>query len=309
MATSHNEPVLVVWNPSSETADIDAFRRQLERRDQYRIADHADADQGIDAVRQALREKIGTVVAAGGDGTAHTVANVLIESKSDARMGILPLGTGNDTCRTMGIPADPVEALSVLESGRTEVIDAIRIEADDLAEYFINLSAGGYSSEVMKAITDEVKERWKKLAYLRAAVSTVPDSIDYQTTIRFDDDRPVELSVVNVILGNGCYSAGGMPAAPAADPRDGLLDVLLFRDGSMNGFLEVVAGLVGNTLHQCQGVEYRQVRRLKIEATPKIAFSADGELLVETPVEFTVVPGVLRMIVGDDFPVRPAEAS
>ena len=56
-----------------------------------------------------------TLVTVGGDGTIYEVLTGIIDLSSVV-FGFIPVGSGNDFCRSMGLPFDPFEALrSILE--------------------------------------------------------------------------------------------------------------------------------------------------------------------------------------------------
>jgi diacylglycerol kinase (ATP) len=301
MDIASQKNMLVVWNPSSVTQEAEMVRERFAQRDDVRLVDPGGPEEMTDSVEQALRDEVNIIVAAGGDGTAHSVANCLIEASSSIPMCVIPLGTGNDLCRTLAIPPDPLEAVDLLDSGRTVALDAVYIQGAEYGFHYINVASGGFSSQVMKAITDEVKERWKKLAYLRSAAAVMSESEPFEVTIQYDDAPSENITAVNIILGNGRYSAGGLPVAPMANPQDGLLDVILLQDGSWSGIMGVITSLVNDTLHECESVVYRRAQKVRIEAEPKLVFSADGELVAETPTVATVHPHALNVIVGSGY--------
>ena len=67
---------------------------------------------------------------AGGDGTVHAAVNGLAPNFPDKPLAVLPLGTGNDLCRTLAVPLDPLAAVDLWKSGRRRTIDVIRVEGD-----------------------------------------------------------------------------------------------------------------------------------------------------------------------------------
>ena len=70
------------------------------------------------------------IVAAGGDGTLNEVVNGLREDASAVVVGLIPLGTGNDFARTLGLPTDVDEAIALLLAGHTRAIDLVRVTSD-----------------------------------------------------------------------------------------------------------------------------------------------------------------------------------
>src|SRR5512141_3153364 len=97
---------------------------------------------------EAAKQGTRLIIACGGDGTISEVANGIIESNSEAELGILPGGTGSDFRRTIGIPTSIAAAARSLRDGRTRVIDAIRVTfvnetGERETRYSINVASFG----------------------------------------------------------------------------------------------------------------------------------------------------------------------
>ena len=100
-----------------------------------------------DLARDAIHRGATTIVVVGGDGTTTHVANAILNSGSDARLAILPAGTGNDFAKALG--ADGVDAATLakraVESGNTHV-DVGKIED----HYFLNCCGFGFDVAVLE---------------------------------------------------------------------------------------------------------------------------------------------------------------
>src|SRR5207253_1643504 len=166
------------------------------------------------------------VVSAGGDGTLNEVVNGIARGGCHAALGILPLGTGNDFARTLGVPNDLETALDHIIAGQTRAIDLVRVTSDRV-RYFANVSSGGFSGVVDEKLTPEMKRKWGPLAYLRSAAAAFSELRGYATTVALDDAEALDLDLYNVVVANGRYVASGIPIAPEADVADGLLDIVL----------------------------------------------------------------------------------
>jgi diacylglycerol kinase (ATP) len=186
-------------------------------------------DETVACAVRAVASGCDTLVAAGGDGTIHTVVNVLAGHIDRTRLGILPLGTGNDRARTLAIPTDPLRAVEVLAGGIERRIDLIRVESAGRMLHCVNVAAGGFSGQMQELLTDDVKAWWGPLAYLRGAANVLPNLTDYDTTLRLDDGPARRVEALNVLVANGRTAAGGFRVAPRANPEDGLLDVVTVR--------------------------------------------------------------------------------
>jgi diacylglycerol kinase (ATP) len=245
------------------------------------------------------------IVAAGGDGTINEVVNGLAAASAHATLGIIPLGTGNDLARTLAIPSDPLEALALLTGGPVRVIDLMKIESADATLYGINVAAGGFSGQVDEALTEELKATWGPLAYLIGAARVLPDLTGYETTIAWEDGPPERVEALNVVVANGRTVGGGIPVAPAANPEDGWLDVVVVRDGPVVELMGVAAWLLAGNYLTSERVLHRRVRRVRIASRPGMWFNIDGELLTNEPVTISVLPQALRVVVGTTYAPNP----
>src|SRR5216684_760696 len=110
--------------------------------------------------RNAVRTKCDYIVVAGGDGTLNGVVNGLATDAKNVRIGIVPLGTGNDFARTLGLPSSIEDNIDILRSAKTKRIDLVRVKSKKRARYFVNVSAGGFSGMVGEKMTPKIKRTW-----------------------------------------------------------------------------------------------------------------------------------------------------
>jgi diacylglycerol kinase (ATP) len=238
-----------------------------------------------------------TIVAAGGDGTVNGILNGIAPYLSSVRLGVLPLGTGNDFVRSIHIPTDPEHALAVLREGCTRQIDLIRATTPSISRLFLNVSAGGFSSKVSEVASD-VKETWGPLCYARSFVGALPDLNDYQTQIILDEVEEFTTPAYNVIVANARFVAGGVPIAPEAKLDDGLADLLILPVASFRELASLgPATLLGRHLDDDRLV-FRRARKISVNSQPPMRFNVDGELLPAERISFEVLPGALQVIVG-----------
>lgn len=291
----------MIFNPNAgSAAQIEGVRDWLALHPEIELLETQRSGHAAELAAQ-VRGSCELVIAAGGDGTISEVVNGLAPDFAPTTLGVVPLGTGNDLARTLGLPADPLQALDLLELQRARPIDVIRAQGASNQVYGINVAAGGFSGQVDEVLTDEMKATWGPLAYLISAASVLPDLSEYRTTIAFDDGSAEQVDALNVIVANGRTAAGGYRVAPRANPEDGLLDVVVVTRSSALDLAGVLARLLAGDYTQSGSVLYRQARALRIDSHPGMWFNVDGELLTNEPVTFTVLPQVLRVIVGPDY--------
>jgi len=300
----------VLFNPRAGSAgQIEALRAALDADPDVTLRELGPADDLAALAGRAARDGFDVVAVAGGDGTVHAAANGLLAGGGRAALAVLPLGTGNDFCRTMAIPLDPVAALELIRTGRPRAIDAVRVEGGRTG-YMVNAATGGFSGRVAAEVTAELKAAWGPLAYLRGAAGPLTDPPRYRVEVRFDGGPAERFDVLNVVVANARTAAGGIPVAPTANPEDGRLDVVLVRAGDTLDLSVVAARLMHGDYLGDENVIHRLARRVEIVADPPLPFSIDGERCEGARFAFTVVPRALRVLAGPDYhPAAGGEAA
>jgi YegS/Rv2252/BmrU family lipid kinase len=218
---------MVVTNAAAGTADeqnISAAVAVLRGRADVRVEQCADpADLAALIEDRDDRQ----VVLAGGDGSVHLLVATMHgrgELSPDEAVGLLPLGTGNDLARALGIPLDPEAAAATLLTGRDRPLDLIVDDAGGVVVNVVHLGIGAQAAEQATALKDTIG----KAAY--AVGSAVAGVREGGWTLRIEVDGAVVHDgkpVLMVAVCNGRTIGGGAEIAPDAEPDDGQLDVVV----------------------------------------------------------------------------------
>jgi len=138
----------IILNPSAGKArDPDDIVARLAQLPNAEIRLTTKPGSAARFARTALRNGRELIVAAGGDGTLNEVVNGIGENPGEIRVGLIPLGTGNDFGRSIGVPPDVDTAIDLIRAGNTRAVDLVRVTSDEV-RYFVNVSAGGFSGLV-----------------------------------------------------------------------------------------------------------------------------------------------------------------
>jgi diacylglycerol kinase (ATP) len=263
--------------------------------------------QAKELAADAVREGRPLVVAAGGDGTIHEVANGLLEQQGggppQCRFGLLPLGTGGDFRRTFRISRDLAEAARVLVAGRTRRVDAGRIsftgpDGAPSACHFVNIADAGIGGDVVTRVNRGLRLPSGELTFaLATAVSLL--SWRNQPMRVVVDGAEHELTAQQVVVANCRYYGGGLCIAPRAEPDDGLFDVILAGDLGLLENVRLLRPLRRGT-HLDRGhpkLLHRTARRVEVDAPRRVRLDVDGEQPGTPPAVFEVVPGALDLVV------------
>ncbi|MFN2622975.1 MAG: diacylglycerol kinase family protein [Chthoniobacterales bacterium] len=286
----------IILNPSAgRIRDLDEVAALLGQLPEAEIRLTNKPGSAARFARTALKKGRDLIIAAGGDGTLNEVINGIGENLGEARVGLIPLGTGNDFARSIGVPTDLKAAIDLIRAGTTRAVDLVRVTSDEL-RYFVNVSAGGFSGLVDEKLTPEMKKTWGPLAYLRSAAAAWPELRAYRTTLAFDDDESLMLELYNVVVANGRYVGGGTLIAPEAEIDDGLLDVVLIPRRPAPELAVAMAQIALGTHLSSKTIVFRRAAKLTVNSKPGMWFNVDGELVGNEPARFEIVPRALRFI-------------
>ena len=298
----------VICNPTSGGGayDPDEIRDELEGME----VEWIETEGREDAIGAAEEWREGLLIVAGGDGTINDVVNGLGRAgfPEGVTLGILPAGTGNDLAATLCIPEDPELAEDVIRQNRERQLDVARVRSEGIGErFFINVATGGLGAEISDANDEELKQRWGKLSYLRASLE-VARNFDVRELTIYLDGEGHEVKAVNIAVGNCRYTGGGWPATPMANPEDGLLDVVVIETLGIGALLDLAPAVLAESNYlDSDGVLFVRAKEIRIETQPPgLEFTADGEVIGNEPAQFSVLPRVLRVIVGPDYVPEPA---
>jgi diacylglycerol kinase (ATP) len=297
---------VVLLNPTAgAAASAKTLREFLRSRADFVLLESVDAAESTSLARTAVRAGCDRLLIAGGDGTIHHVVNALSADLDQICLGVLPLGTGNDLCRTLAIPEDPLTAFAVLEEGVERQLDLIEARTHQSVSLIVNVASGGFSGQLHEILTPEMKAIWGPLAYLRGAAGALTTLHSYATTLGIDEDPRETEAVINVIVANCRYAAHGFRVASPANPEDGRLDVVVVRNATMFDLTDVAARLLTGDYLDSVSVYHRQAQRVEVAALPGMWFSFDGELTTNEAITFSVRPKALRILVGPGYHADP----
>jgi YegS/Rv2252/BmrU family lipid kinase len=254
----------------------------------YRVVRTRSLGHGISEARSAAESGEIPVVMSG-DGLVGQVGGALAET--DATMGIIPGGRGNDLARVLGIPPDPTGAVAVLAEGNTKRIDV----GEANGHRFLGVASCGFDSDANR-IANEARLVRGNLVYAYAAIRALIAWRPAMFTLILDGGDPISYRGYSVATGNSRAFGGGMFIAPHAELDDGLLDVITVSDVSK---LRYIRGLPkafkGNHLDNDE-VSERRAATVEIRADRDFAVFADGEHLTDLPAAVSVLPQALRVI-------------
>ena len=252
---------------------------------------HPRPGDGAAAAREAADQGFDVVGVYGGDGSVTEVASALAEGGPP--MLLLPGGTGNALAEDLGIPAKLADAAALVTG------DAFEIRRVDLGRtgemWFVVRLTMGFEAAMVEAATREMKDRYGWLAYALSGLRTLaqPPSATYSITV---DGEAHECDGMAALVANS--AATGMTGVRIADDvhvSDGVLDVVVVRSPDLQGWLGSAADAAAG--QQLRMLSHWRGTRIHVEADPVQTVLSDGEEAGVTPVDVTIAPGALGVIV------------
>jgi diacylglycerol kinase (ATP) len=259
-----------------------------------------------DACRAAVRDGAAALVTIGGDGTVHLGFQAV--AGTGIPFGVVPAGTGNDFARELGLPADPLTAadkiVSALRDATTRDVDLARLTGPDgTVTWYGAVLAAGFDALVNERANRMRFPRGRNRYHL--AVLAELSALRARRYTLVLDGVAQERDAVIVAVGNTASYGGGMRICPAADPTDGLLDVVVADPLSRTTLMRIKPWLRDGTHVEHPAVHTFRARRVSLAAEGIVGY-ADGERIGPLPLDVEAVPGALRLLSPPGRPSGPA---
>ncbi len=254
-----------------------------------------------DLARELLERGFDRIIAAGGDGTINEVANGMVEGAGEAALGILPLGTGGDFRRTLGVPPGLEAAIETLAGAVARRIDLGKAvfqgkDGGQQTRYFVNLVSFGMGGEVASRAKNVLSPLGGTAAFLWATLVSFFVFERKPVRLRVDGDAGRLWEIYNIAVGNGRFHGGGMQACPTADLADGILEVTVIEHLRRWEAIKDLPVLYSDNVYLHPKVSHLRGRRVVAESEEEVRIEMDGEPLGTLPLEITVAPGALTVL-------------
>lgn len=256
--------------------------------------------------REALREGYDCVVAVGGDGTLNEVVNGFFDGETlinpEAKLAVIPFGTGGDFRRTFGWTRRLEHSLERLSKGDTRPLDVGEATFEDpvgrpVRRYFVNVLSFGVSGEVVHQVNHTTKALGGRTSFYVGTVKAMLGYRDQAMKVRLDDGPEQDWTVTTVAVANGRYFGGGMCVAPNADPADGLFDVTLWTGYRLFDFAVKGPALYSGRHLKLAGTQSFRCRTLEARSVDsQVRLDVDGEQPGHTPVRIRMRPAALTLV-------------
>ena len=286
--TMHAMEYLVVASAKAGSAgekEVEAVAGTLAAHGPTELVRTGDVDE-LDGALDRVNGRV--LVVAGGDGSLHLVVQRLWDRGELNRttVGLVPLGTGNDFARGLGLPLDPVEAASSIANARPRPTDLL---VDDAGGVVVNVVHVGLGADAALDAT-ALKGPLGPLAYPVGALLAGLRDRGWDLEISLDGTPLGAGAVLMVGIGNGRTIGGGTPLCAEALPDDGLLDVVVVNATGHTARVAFAAALRKGDHLGRDDVRHARGREVRVSGDP-VCHDVDGEVSEElTARSYGVVP-------------------
>jgi len=260
-------------------------------------------NHSIELVQNAINEGVKNIVGVGGDGTLHNIINGINKqdsvTSSGVKVGIIPIGTGNDWIKTYNIPLDIKEAIAIIKKGKTKLQDLGKIaflENNHEPIFFNNLAGIGFDGYVVSKVGKY--KHLGALAYLFGAIIGLFSFKNFEATIKLNK-KEIKTKSLMILAGICKFSGGGMRLTEEPLPEDGLFDISIAKNLSKLEIITNLFSLFNGNIVKHPKVETYKVNELSIvvNSDNKPFIQADGELIGKGNIRLEIVPKAFSFFV------------
>jgi diacylglycerol kinase (ATP) len=287
---------LVIANPIAGRGRARAGLPRLERLlaaalGEYDLRLTEAPGHAEELARKAASAGFTQVIAVGGDGTVGEVLNGL--AGTETALGIVPVGTGNDLARGVGIPRAPEAAAAGLARAVRRRIDL----GEEGGRLFGVIVGVGFAAEAMRQANLRRGPAQGSAAILFSIVQTVAKLEPVPVRLFLDDREPVEAPMEALFVLNTRTTGGGLMICPEATPDDGLLDICLMGDISRLDFLVTLPKAYQGRHVGHPKVSFYRAKSVRLEADRPLIKMFDGDLYGDAPLDALIRPAALDVLV------------
>jgi YegS/Rv2252/BmrU family lipid kinase len=259
----------------------------------FDVVETRAAGEALELAARAGRE-CSALVAAGGDGTVHEVANGLMRAGARTPLGLLPLGSGDDFAKMLA----PGDAVARLARRSVRAMDLGRLRCDGVTRWFVNGMDIGFGAHAARNVRRVPGLFTGRGAYLGALVLTLLHFPRLQVRLQLDDEPASLQSTTMTAVMNGRCFGGSFHVCPEARADDGLLDLLIAKGCGRREILALVPRIMRGTHAGDPRLRLTRARRVLIESDDPLLVEADGEIVFEDArrLEIDVLPGALGVL-------------
>jgi diacylglycerol kinase (ATP) len=298
----------LILNPNADWGHagrmIAELRPLVEKLGEADWSETAYPTHATELARQAGEAGYDMVVAFGGDGTVHEVINGLMQVPPETRprLGIVPLGSGNDFAHSIGITGNPQESLKRIFAGQSKRIDVGAFDIGHGKREFYNNTFGLGFDATVTIRTRHLRYLRGFVMYLVAVLQTITLNLDAPMMHITTDSESWNEETIMLVMCNGPREGGGFLVAPESDSSDGFLNYASVCRVSRIMMLRLIPEVMKGTHGRFKQIRLGQFHKIQIQSDKPVTVHADGEVVAgfETDVRnvtVEVVPSAVELMI------------
>ncbi len=297
---------LLIFNPTSDRGraarKLEALKSHVAQRTDVTWAATNYAGHATELAATAADYDV--VVAIGGDGTVHEVVNGLmqLELSTRPRLGVVPIGSGNDLAAASGLPKKPVDALDLVFNGTPSALDIGKItDQTGRTEYWDN-TCGMLMIAAMNIQYRKITRLYGFPAYLLAVIRGILQDFHLTTMqLTVDGEQIEDRNLLLFSIGNGPREGGGFFTNPPAKNNDGLLNYVQAPDLTRTTLLRILPSFMNPKPNKYSFLIESEFATLTFAADRPVPIHLDGEVWgddeqIVTAATVEVIPGAIQLI-------------
>ena len=303
VGVSHDIPDLILANPTAggglgEEALPLLRRFAAEQHWNAEFYSAGDSPEFAQIAREEACKGRTRIFALGGDGTFQVLLNAVAGLRG-VSIGVLPAGGGNDLASALGFPRNPVQAAEIiLQRGEMSPLDAAKVRtADGVERLYMGGGGVGLDAEAARFASGVYRKIRGRSRYLLSAIRALRGFQPLALEISFQGPaaKTIETeALVAGVLNTPSYGAG-LRLAPGAILDDGLLDLVILANLKLTEIARILPVLAVSGEIHTQKIQRYSIQQARIETDRPCVFHGDGEVIGQTPVEISVVPGAMNV--------------
>lgn len=287
--------ILFIMNPKSGVGSKESIPELIDKNIDkelfdYQIANTEYAGHATELAKQAVEDKVGIVVAVGGDGTVNEVGKALINT--DTAIGIIPTGSGNGLARHLAIPMNVKKSLQILNQACIHKLDYGIING---IPFFCTCGMGFdafISMKFAEAGKRGVVTYVQKV--LEEGLKYEPQTYDIEDNEGVHHYKAFLISVANASqYGNNAY------IAPQASMSDGLFNIIIMEPFDIIDAPQVAIEMFNKTLDKNSKIKTFKAKRIHIHRKEEGVIHYDGDpIMAGKDVEIKLVSKGIKVVVN-----------
>ena len=235
-------------------------------------------------LQKPVNQNINHIICVGGDGTIHNIVNAILQLKKQSadniKLGVIPIGTGNDWVKTHGISSKNYkQAIQVILKDKLKQQDIGKITLDNNKNkevYFNNLAGVGFDGYIVTKVS-----KYKHLgaiAYLMGTLMGLFSFKNYNATVTINSEIK-RVKALMILIGICKYSGGGMQLTKSPVYNDGLFDISIAENFKAFDIIKNIIKLFNGKVTNSKKISTYKTTEISVNTEINQPIQADGELL------------------------------